>query len=157
MYWENPIHKNIVNPIPIPNTIAQAWSAIGFVTRKCFCQNNRTSPTVSALQSMNSPSLTKLMPLCPDCWPILRLRTFSRCSPSAMPLTTTLCARRPYPVGSSRDRLRRACWRFLTPPCRRSSKCAKPSSARIASPRWDPSRRRGRTSRRRWRRSRPGD
>ena len=24
MYWENPIHKNIVNPIPIPNTIAQA-------------------------------------------------------------------------------------------------------------------------------------
>ena len=25
MYWENPIHKNIVNPIPIPNTIAQAW------------------------------------------------------------------------------------------------------------------------------------
>jgi len=23
MYWENPIHKNIVNPIPIPNTIAQ--------------------------------------------------------------------------------------------------------------------------------------
>ena len=25
MYWENPIHKYIVNPIPIPNTIAQAW------------------------------------------------------------------------------------------------------------------------------------
>ena len=24
MYWENPIHKNIVNPIPISNTIAQA-------------------------------------------------------------------------------------------------------------------------------------
>ena len=24
MYWENPIHSNIVNPIPIPNTIAQA-------------------------------------------------------------------------------------------------------------------------------------
>ena len=28
MYWENPIHKNIVNPIPIPNTIAQAWSRV---------------------------------------------------------------------------------------------------------------------------------
>ena len=24
IYWENPIHQNIVNPIPIPNTIAQA-------------------------------------------------------------------------------------------------------------------------------------
>ena len=25
MYRENPIHRNIVNPIPILNTIAQAW------------------------------------------------------------------------------------------------------------------------------------
>ena len=34
MYWENPIHKNIVNPIPIPNTIAQAWL--------CFIGKNLT-------------------------------------------------------------------------------------------------------------------
>ena len=34
MYWENPIHKNIVNPIPIPNTIAQACSYVD----RGYCQ-----------------------------------------------------------------------------------------------------------------------